>query len=243
MASSCHKAQSSPHSPQQEPTMEMGYCARTGLPDCQGALQADSLLVHYDTTKPIVLACDASQYGISVVLSHVVDAQKRNQLPTLREHIFGRTNYSQIERKPWQSCSQWRNSTRWETFLDPLSFPPPQRNHSDSTDGILQDPTLGDHTVGVWLHYSIQGWEASLQCWCLQSLTTFSYSHPGICLTLLLNHVHLSSISGSCGPRDVNHVETSPSWCDLYLYHDCLNGPIRLIYSRAHSPRWKNAGW
>ena len=34
------------------------------------ALEENSLLVHYDSARPLILACDASQYGIGAVLSH-----------------------------------------------------------------------------------------------------------------------------------------------------------------------------
>ena len=42
----------------------------------KSALQDDSLLVHYDESKPLVLACDASQYGLRAVLSHVMEDGK-----------------------------------------------------------------------------------------------------------------------------------------------------------------------
>ena len=38
----------------------------------KSALQDDSLLVHYDESKSLVLACDASQYSLGTVLSHVM---------------------------------------------------------------------------------------------------------------------------------------------------------------------------
>ena len=46
------------------------------------ALQSNSLLVHFDPSKPIILACDASQYGIGAVLSHVKEDGAETLLTT-----------------------------------------------------------------------------------------------------------------------------------------------------------------
>lgn len=64
------------------------------------ALQANSLLVHYDSTKPLVLACDASPQGLGAVLSHITsDGTDRPVAYASRTLSPAERNYSQVEKE------------------------------------------------------------------------------------------------------------------------------------------------
>ena len=66
----------------------------------KSALQAYSLLVHYDESKALILACDASQYGLGAVLSHIMeDGQERPVAYTSRTLTPAERNYSQLEKE------------------------------------------------------------------------------------------------------------------------------------------------
>ena len=42
----------------------------TAFKTCKDLLTSEAVLAHYDTLKPIKLACDASSYGLGAVLSY-----------------------------------------------------------------------------------------------------------------------------------------------------------------------------
>ena len=64
------------------------------------ALQGDSLLVHYDPTKPIVLACDVSQCRIGAVLSHIMTDQQEKPIAYVSRTLSpAEKNYSQLEKE------------------------------------------------------------------------------------------------------------------------------------------------
>ena len=52
----------------------------TALAEVKNALQSPNLLVHFDSTKPLVLACDASPVGVDAVLSHRLDDGTENPI-------------------------------------------------------------------------------------------------------------------------------------------------------------------
>ena len=66
---------------------------------CKEMLTSDAVLVHYDSTKPIRLACDASSYGLGAVLSHVFDDGKHPVAFASRKLSKAEQNYSQIKKE------------------------------------------------------------------------------------------------------------------------------------------------
>ena len=56
--------------------------------------------MHYDPSKPIILACDASQYGIGAVLSHVMDNEQDRPIAYVSRTLSSaEKHYSQLEKE------------------------------------------------------------------------------------------------------------------------------------------------
>ena len=58
------------HLEQKDVTWTWGTDQKNAFDNVKSMLTSECLLAHYDPTKELVLACDASLYGVGAVLSH-----------------------------------------------------------------------------------------------------------------------------------------------------------------------------
>ena len=71
----------------------------TTFKTCKDLLTSEAVFAHYDTLKPIKLACDASSYGLGAVLSHVSEEGEQPIAFVSRSLSKAERNYSQIEKE------------------------------------------------------------------------------------------------------------------------------------------------
>ena len=123
-------------------------------------LQDDTLLVHYDGSRQLLLACDASQYWLGGVLSHIMDdGQKRPTAYTSRTLTAAEKNYSQLEKEALAvvfAVGKFHNYLYSRQFMiksdhQPLLYI--SATLRQFTYSILQNQEVGTHSKCLFLHY------------------------------------------------------------------------------------------
>ena len=68
--------------------------------DAKHLLTTSQVLTHFDSSKPLLLACDASPYGVGAVLSHVVDGDKEQPIAYISRSLSAaERKYSQLDKE------------------------------------------------------------------------------------------------------------------------------------------------
>ena len=143
----------------------------------RNALQRDSLLIHFDPAKPLLLACDASPYGLGAVLYHIVsEGVERPVAYVLRTLTAAEKKYSQLEKEGLAivfGVKKFHNYIYGWSFVSAIGVPFQREERSTST-GFCKDPTLGSYLGCLQLFHSPQGWQDPGQRGCLESLAATS---------------------------------------------------------------------
>ncbi|UYV76561.1 K02A2.6-like, partial [Cordylochernes scorpioides] len=88
---------------------------------CKALLTNESVLAHYDATRELVLACDASSYGLGVVLSHGNDRKEETPIAfASRTLTEAERRYSQLEKEALSiifGCEKFRQYLLGREFV------------------------------------------------------------------------------------------------------------------------------
>ena len=82
---------------QKESKWHWGTIQEQAFQDAKNALKDDTLLVHYDSSKQLELACDASPHSVGTVLSQ--DGKERPVSYGSQTFTAAEKNYSQLEKE------------------------------------------------------------------------------------------------------------------------------------------------
>ena len=92
----------------------------TAFATSKSALQDDTLLVHYESMRPLVLACDSSPYGLGAVLLHVMDDGQECPVAyasftlTAAEKNYSQTGKGSLKSSIW--CPEVPQLPLWKTL-------------------------------------------------------------------------------------------------------------------------------
>ena len=154
----------------------------TAFAKAKRALQDDSLLVHYNSTRQLVLACDASPYGLGAVLSHIMDdGQERPVAYASRTLTPAEKNYSQLEKEALgvvfavQKFHKYLYGRHFiiESDHRPLSFIFSNSKYN-ITNSFIQNYSVDPDIKCILLHHPSQTWQRSWKCRCTKSFTPTS---------------------------------------------------------------------
>ena len=114
-------------------------------------LQSDALLVHFDSTKPLLVHADASPYGVGSVLAHKMpDNSEKTIAFASRTLTPAECNYSQLEKEALPIIYAVK---AFHIILGPQTIRMTFRGISPNPSiGLSKNSTLGTHPCCISVH-------------------------------------------------------------------------------------------
>ncbi|KAG8180392.1 hypothetical protein JTE90_025442 [Oedothorax gibbosus] len=130
--------------------------------EAKRTIGSSSLLVHFDNNKEVVLACDASPYGLGAVISHKTAEGDRPIAFASRSLTKAEKNYSHLEK---EALALVFGVTRFRNYLLGRSFTLltdhrtaaeyTLRKQAGATSSCSSHPALGANALCICLQDSI----------------------------------------------------------------------------------------
>ena len=173
---------------QKETKWSWGDEQQRAFQEVKKLLTSECLLVHFDPDKELILACDASPYGVGAVLSHRgEDGREQPVAFASRSLAAAEKKYSQLEKEGLAivfGVKKFHQYLFGRHFIISSDYKPLATTHFQGDErnpnhGLCQSTTLGTVTGCVQLHHSVQAREAA--CKRRHAESTSATSSPCAC--------------------------------------------------------------
>ena len=158
---------------QQKVCWKWGPPQQAAFKEAKAQLTSDCLLVHFDPKKDLILACDASPYGVGAVLSHIMeDGNEKPVAFASRSLTPAERRYAQLDKEALaiifgvSKFHQFLYGRHFTIMSDhkPLKHLLNENSTIATTNGIFPYSTLGSHPQCLPILYIVQTWRHPLQC-------------------------------------------------------------------------------
>ena len=130
---------------------------------------------HFDDTKPIIMACDASPFGVGAILSQIQSDGSEHPVTYVSHSLIpAKQNYSHLDKEALAiifGVGKFRQYISGRTFILYTDHKPLIHIFNESKSiPVMASARLQRWALTLQLHYYVQVRKAAKQCWCSKQI-------------------------------------------------------------------------